>query len=145
MEELLVRCKLFPSELAQQLLSTGPTEVVVRIPEGASNETKGDVLIDLGSAEWRADDAGIPGIVRPTSELFDSFAIPHDYRFEMFLPSKEEVLGYKRAVRASVDGILSAFAERQPASSKWAGAVTYLCTLCVQHENMHSESLLMNR
>lgn len=69
-------------------------------------------------------------------ELYDSFIVDHDDRWDLALPSTPETLRFMEEVQSRVLGSLGS--EPDPAE-------TYLCLLAVQHEDMHDEAFLMTR
>src|SRR5687767_3513714 len=69
-------------------------------------------------------------------ELYDSFVVDHDDRWDLPLPSMAETLRYKEDVKARL-------LERLPREPD--PAETYLCLLGLYHEDMHDEAFLMTR
>jgi gamma-glutamyl hercynylcysteine S-oxide synthase len=68
--------------------------------------------------------------------LYDSAAVPHDVRWDLPLPSREETLHYLRDVR---DRVLEQI-ERRPTED-----LAYFVQLSVFHEDMHGEAFLYSR
>jgi iron(II)-dependent oxidoreductase len=68
--------------------------------------------------------------------LYDSAAVPHDVRWDLPLPSREETLGYLVAVRDRVLELL----ERDPDPE-----LAYFVLLSVFHEDMHGEAFIYTR
>lgn len=69
-------------------------------------------------------------------ELYDSFVVDHDDRWDLPLPSTRDTLRFMEEVQTRVLEALSG--EPDPVK-------TYLCLLAVQHEDMHDEAFLMTR
>jgi len=80
-----------------------------------------------GKAPMRAD----------SDALYDSAAIPHDTRWNLPLPSRDDTLGYMIAVR---DRVLERIAERNLTEND-----RYFITLAVFHEDMHTEAFTYTR
>lgn len=80
------------------------------------------------------------GDLRPVppgrDELYDSFVVDHEDRWDLALPSTKDTLRYKQEVKSRV-------LERLPGEPD--PVATYLCLLGVQHEDMHDEAFLMTR
>lgn len=80
---------------------------------------------------------GANGEVLPgQDELYDSFVVDHDDRWDLPLPSTEDTLRFMEEVQSRVIEAVSG----DPDPVK-----TYLCLLAVQHEDMHDEAFLMTR
>jgi len=69
--------------------------------------------------------------------LYDSAAIPHDTRWDLPLPSREETLSYMRQVR---DRVLERLQQREPDEEE-----VYFILLPVFHEDMHAEASTYTR
>lgn len=69
--------------------------------------------------------------------LYDSAAIPHDTRWNLPLPSREETFSYMREVR---DRVLEGLRRPAPADEK-----IYFVLLSVFHEDMHTEAFTYTR
>ncbi|MDX1631129.1 MAG: selenoneine synthase SenA [Thermoanaerobaculia bacterium] len=69
--------------------------------------------------------------------LYDSMAIPHDTRWDLPLPSREETYRYMEAVR---EEILEAL-EQGPLTER----LSYFVRYAVHHEDMHGEAFLYTR
>ncbi|MDA8381671.1 MAG: selenoneine synthase SenA [Betaproteobacteria bacterium] len=81
---------------------------------------------------------GAKALLLPGADaLYDSFAIAHDERWELSLPSREETLDYKARVARDVKRRLEG---RIP-----DGRETYLYLLALAHEAMHIEALAAMR
>jgi iron(II)-dependent oxidoreductase len=70
-------------------------------------------------------------------ELYDSAAIPHDVRWELPLPSRQETYALMQTI---LDDVLAAL-ERKPVTDE----VAYFHMLPVLHEDMHDEALMYTR
>jgi iron(II)-dependent oxidoreductase len=77
-----------------------------------------------------------PPLLADADALYDSAAVPHDVRWDLPLPSREETLRYLREVR---DRVLEEI-EQQP-----GGHLPYFVQLSVFHEDMHAEAFLYSR
>ena len=114
----------------QQLL--GPRLVIVN-----------PLLWEIGHVAWfqekwvQRDAAGKPPIRPGVDSLYDSAAIPHDTRWDLPLPSRQETLAYIMAVR---DAVL----ERIEAG-KLTDPDRYFIKLAVFHEDMHTEAFTYTR
>jgi|DewCreStandDraft_5_1066085.scaffolds.fasta_scaffold00800_15 iron(II)-dependent oxidoreductase len=76
--------------------------------------------------------------IRPDADaLWDSIAIPHDERWRLPLPSREQTLAYMREVRDRVLEVL----ER----SELTPELAYFVCLSVFHEDMHTEAITYTR
>src|SRR5437762_13318634 len=69
--------------------------------------------------------------------LYDSAAIPHDTRWNLRLPSRDDTLAYMRAVR---DRVLERIEQGNLTESD-----RYFITLAVFHEDMHTEAFTYTR
>ncbi|MGH7754310.1 MAG: selenoneine synthase SenA, partial [Gemmatimonadales bacterium] len=69
--------------------------------------------------------------------LYDSAAIPHDTRWNLPLPSREETLSYMREVR---DRVLERLRRPEPEDQE-----IYFVLLSVFHEDMHTEAFTYTR
>ncbi|MGH7395667.1 MAG: DinB family protein, partial [Candidatus Methylomirabilales bacterium] len=69
--------------------------------------------------------------------LYDSAAIPHDTRWDLPLPSREETLAYMREVR---DRVLERLQNREPGDEE-----VYFILLSIFHEDMHAEAFTYTR
>ncbi|MGH7362733.1 MAG: selenoneine synthase SenA [Candidatus Methylomirabilales bacterium] len=69
--------------------------------------------------------------------LYDSAAIPHDTRWDLPLPSREETLAYMREVR---DRVLERLQNREPGDEE-----IYFILLSIFHEDMHAEAFTYTR
>lgn len=69
--------------------------------------------------------------------LYDSAAIPHDTRWNLPLPSREETLSYMREVR---DRVLEGLRRPEPEDQE-----IYFVLLSVFHEDMHTEAFTYTR
>lgn len=80
-----------------------------------------------------AEEFLLPG----AENLYDSFKVDHDDRWDLPLPSRQETLAYKQRV---LDRVLDRLDSKQP-----DGAETYLYLLSVLHEDMHGEAFTYMR
>src|SRR5579862_6957716 len=70
-------------------------------------------------------------------ELYDSAAIPHDVRWELPLPSRQDTLAL---IRAILDDTLAALGSNSVSDEE-----AYFHLLAVMHEDMHDEALMYTR
>lgn len=75
-------------------------------------------------------------LLRGAEELYDSFKVDHDDRWDLLLPSREETLVYMQTVLERVIGRLDHESD---------GRETYLYVLSVLHEDMHGEAFTYMR
>jgi gamma-glutamyl hercynylcysteine S-oxide synthase len=100
-------------------------------------------LWEIGHVTWFQEKwalrhaGGEPPILAEGDALYDSAAIPHDTRWDLPLPSREETLAYMRAVR---DRVL-----KRVTSGKLAEQDRYFILLSVFHEDMHTEAFTYTR
>jgi iron(II)-dependent oxidoreductase len=78
-----------------------------------------------------------PPLRADADSLYDSTAIPHDIRWDLPLPSREETLVYLRTVR---DRVLERIE-----SGRMNDAERYFILLSVFHEDMHTEAFTYTR
>ena len=78
-----------------------------------------------------------PPIRSDGDALYDSAAIPHDTRWDLPLPSREQTLAYMSAVR---DGVIERIE-----SGKASDGERYFILLSVFHEDMHTEAFTYTR
>jgi gamma-glutamyl hercynylcysteine S-oxide synthase len=101
------------------------------------------LLWEIGHVAWFQEKwalryaAGKPHIRPGVDSMYDSAAIPHDTRWDMLLPSRQETLAYLTAVR---DVVL----ERIEAG-KLTDRDRYFIQLGVFHEDMHNEAFTYTR
>lgn len=76
-------------------------------------------------------------IRRDGDALYDSAAIPHDTRWNLPLPSREETLAYMREVR---DRVLERLRQPEPEPEE-----VYFVLLSLFHEDMHTEAFAYTR
>ena len=69
--------------------------------------------------------------------LYDSIAIPHDTRWDLPLPSREDTLAYLREVR---DRVLGKLAQPEPSAE-----LVYFTLYTAFHEDMHNEAFTYPR
>jgi len=100
-------------------------------------------LWEIGHVAWfqekwvLRDVAGERSLRVDGDSLYDSAAIPHDTRWDLPLPSREETLAYMRAVR---DRVIERI-ERGTVDDK----ERYFICLSVFHEDMHTEAFTYTR
>ncbi len=88
--------------------------------------------------KWALRHAGGEAPMRADSDsLYDSAAIPHDTRWNLRLPSRDDTLAYMRAVR---DRVLERIEQGNLTESD-----RYFITLAVFHEDMHTEAFTYTR
>ncbi len=76
--------------------------------------------------------------VRPDADAFyDSFAVPHDTRWDLPLPSRTETLAFMRAV---LERVVEHLRSHEPDAE-----TTYFCRLVTYHEDMHAEAFTYTR
>jgi iron(II)-dependent oxidoreductase len=76
--------------------------------------------------------------IRPDADaLYDSAAVPHDTRWDLPLPSRDETLRYMTTVR---DRVLERILKREPSPEE-----IYFVLLSVFHEDMHTEAITYTR
>ncbi len=100
-------------------------------------------LWEIGHVSWFQEKwvlrgvAGEPPIRADGDALYDSAAIPHDARWDLPLPSREQTLAYMRAVRDRVIERIEA--------GKADDTERYFICLSVFHEDMHTEAFTYTR
>jgi len=88
--------------------------------------------------KWALRHAGGEAPMRADSDsLYDSAAIPHDTRWNLRLPSRDDTLAYMRAVR---NRVLERIERGNLTESD-----RYFITLAVFHEDMHTEAFTYTR
>jgi gamma-glutamyl hercynylcysteine S-oxide synthase len=80
---------------------------------------------------------GRPPIRSDADSLYDSSAVPHDVRWDLPLPSREETLKYMATVQ---DRVLDILHSRPPTADE-----VYFILLSVFHEDMHTEAFTYTR
>ncbi len=80
---------------------------------------------------------GEPPIRRDGDALYDSSAVPHDTRWDLPLPSRDETLAYMRAVR---DRVIDKLRQGKPGD-----LLLYHVIYSVFHEDMHTEAFTYTR
>jgi iron(II)-dependent oxidoreductase len=71
------------------------------------------------------------------ADLFDSFRVAHTERWELPLPQRDELHAYMDQQHQATLALLE--------GSEPSALLTYLCSLCAQHEDMHGEALSYTR
>ena len=100
------------------------------------------LLWEIGHVAWFQErwvlrHAGGQESVRADADaLCDSSAVPHDIRWDLPLPSRDETLAYMREVK---DRVLRMLEERP------TGDVNYFAEYTVYHEDMHDEAFAYTR
>ena len=100
-------------------------------------------LWEIGHVAWFQEKwvlrgaAGLPPLRADGDALYDSAAIPHDTRWDLPLPSRQETLSYMRAVR---DRVLERLERGIPDDNE-----LYFILLTVFHEDMHTEAFTYAR
>jgi iron(II)-dependent oxidoreductase len=101
------------------------------------------LLWEIGHVAWFQEKWVLRhlGEARPLREdgdlLYDSARVPHDTRWDLPLPSREETLGYMQAV---LDRIVERLSSIEPDEEE-----TYFHLLAVSHEDMHGEAFTYTR
>jgi ergothioneine biosynthesis protein EgtB len=101
------------------------------------------LLWEIGHTAWFQEKwvllhaSGEKPIRSDADALYDSIAIPHDTRWVLPLPSRQDTLEYMRRVRDRVLEKLD-----QPAPSQ---EMIYFATYCVFHADMHNEAFTYTR
>ncbi len=80
---------------------------------------------------------GTPSLRSDADSLYDSAAIPHDVRWDLLLPSRDDTLKYMAGVQ---DHVLALLHGRQPTADE-----VYFILLSVFHEDMHTEAFTYTR
>src|SRR5947209_3019505 len=100
-------------------------------------------LWEIGHVAWFQEKwvlrhaAGQPPARADADALYDSAAVPHDARWDLPLPGRDETLRYLRGVRERVLGRLG----RRALSRE----DVYFVLLSVFHEHMHAEAITYTR
>ena len=101
------------------------------------------LIWEIGHVTWFQEifvlrrQLGEPPIIGHADAIWDSAAIPHDTRWFLALPSREETLGYIREVTGRVaDRVTSPDATEQ---------LRYIARYAVHHHDMHTEALTYTR
>jgi len=76
-------------------------------------------------------------ILKGAEELYDSFEVAHDDRWQLLLPTREDTLAYIQKV---LDRMIQLLESHQPSAKE-----TYLYLLGVFHEDMHGEAFTYTR
>ncbi|HLY67847.1 MAG TPA: selenoneine synthase SenA, partial [Chloroflexota bacterium] len=99
-------------------------------------------LWEIGHAAWFQEKwalrhlRGLPPLRPDGDDLYDSAAVPHDTRWDLRLPSRDETL---RFMQAALDPVLDGL--RDPLT----GDDVYFHLLPLLHEDMHDEALTYTR
>jgi iron(II)-dependent oxidoreductase len=104
-------------------------------------------LWELGHVAWfqerwclRHCEGGklLPSILPDADRFYDSSAVPHDSRWDLPLPGKEETLAYMEAVLGRV-------LERMEGREGEDANLAYFAQLALYHEDMHGEAFWYTR
>src|SRR6516164_2969662 len=100
------------------------------------------LLWEIGHVAWFQEKwvlrrGGGPPLRTDVDALYDSAAVPHNVRWDLPLPDREQTLRYLRAVGERVLERL-----QQPEADPGA---TYFTLLSVFHEDMHTEAFTYTR
>ncbi len=86
--------------------------------------------------KWVLRRDGKPSLRADADALYDSAAVPHDTRWDLPLPSREETLSYRQAVlERALERV-----QREPDAEE-----TYFLLLTIYHEDMHAEAFTITR
>ena len=102
------------------------------------------LLWEIGHAAWfqelwvLRDHLGRDPIRDDADELWDSIEIPHDDRWDLPLPDRDETVDYMRRVR---DRVVEVLRER----GEGDGELRYRARYAVHHEDMHTEAYTYTR
>jgi iron(II)-dependent oxidoreductase len=101
------------------------------------------LLWEIGHVAWFQEKWVLRHVCRERSvrddadALYDSIAIPHDTRWDLPLPSRQQTLDYMLAVR---DRVLERLHRNSPSEE-----LLYFALYCVFHEDMHNEAFTYTR
>jgi len=101
------------------------------------------LLWEIGHVTWFQETfvlrrgLGEPAVIGHADAIWDSAAIPHDTRWQLILPSREETLGYIGEVTERVADRLA-----RPDATRQLG---YIARYAVHHHDMHTEALTYTR
>ena len=101
------------------------------------------LLWEIGHIAWFQEKwvlrhaAGLPPIRADGDALYDSAAIPHDVRWDLFLPTREQTLAYLKTVR---ERVLERLLRHDLSPDD-----IYFTLLSVFHEDMHAEAIVYTR
>lgn len=105
--------------------------------------TVNPLIWEIGHVAWFQESfvlrgaLGEPPLIGHADAIWDSAAIPHDTRWQLTLPSRQETLDYVREVTERVaDRLARADATRQ---------LGYIARYAVHHHDMHTEALTYTR
>ena len=76
-------------------------------------------------------------LLKGAEELYDSFEVVHDDRWQLLLPTKEGTLTYAQEVQ---DRMIQRLESQEPSAKE-----TYLYLLALLHEDMHDEAFTYTR
>ena len=101
------------------------------------------LLWEIGHTAWFQEKwvlrhtCGEKRIRQDGDALYDSSAIPHDTRWDLPLPSRDQTLAYMLQVR---DGVLDKLEQPEPSEK-----LIYFTLYCVFHDDMHNEAFTYTR
>jgi gamma-glutamyl hercynylcysteine S-oxide synthase len=101
------------------------------------------LLWEIGHMAWFQEKWVLRGVLgeapirQDGDALYDSSAVPHDTRWDLPLPSREDTLAYMRAVR---DRVVEKLQQRAPSD-----LLLYHALYSVFHEDMHTEAFTYTR
>jgi iron(II)-dependent oxidoreductase len=87
--------------------------------------------------KWVLRRGGAKSLRADADALYDSAAIPHDTRWDLPLPDREQTLAYLAAVR---DRVVDRLQQGEPEKEE-----IYFILLSVYHEDMHAEAIAYTR
>ena len=76
-------------------------------------------------------------LLKGAEELYDSFEVVHDDRWQLLLPTREDTLAYAQEV---LDRMIQRLESHEPSAKE-----TYLYLLALLHEDMHDEAFTYTR
>jgi len=76
-------------------------------------------------------------LLKGAEELYDSFEVVHDDRWQLLLPTKKDTLAYAQEV---LDRMIQRLESHEPSAKE-----TYLYLLALLHEDMHDEAFTYTR
>src|SRR5438105_6115750 len=105
--------------------------------------TLNPLLWEIGHVAWFQEKwvlrrSGSYALIRPDADaLYDSAAVPHDRRWDLPLPGREETVRYLEEAR---DRVIERLLDAKPTQED-----TYFTLLTVFHEDMHTEAFTYTR
>ena len=101
------------------------------------------LLWEIGHVAWFQERwilrhaLGEPPLVEDEDDLWNSAEVPHDSRWDLALPARDETFAYVREVQARVASRLR--------GSRLDDELRYFVLLSLCHEDMHAEAILITR